>query len=111
MALLAVILVVAALYFAQEVFVPLALALLFSFLLAPLVIRLRHWHIGRVPSVLIVVLLAFMIVGSVGGLMVSQMVDLANKIPEYQENIHKKVRSLNLGEGGMLRRVSQTVAE
>lgn len=110
-ALLGVILVVAALYFAQAVFIPLALALLFSFLLAPLVVRLRHWHVGRVPWVLAVVLLAFLIVGSVGGLMVSQMVDLANKLPGYQENIHKKMRSLNVGEGGVLRRVSNTITE
>jgi predicted PurR-regulated permease PerM len=108
--ILVVMAVVAALYFAREVFIPLALALLFTFLLAPLVIRLRHWHIGRVPSVLLVVLFAFMIVGTVGGLMVSQMVDLANKLPGYQENIHKKMRSLGSGDGGVLGRFNKTFA-
>ena len=43
--------VVAALYFGREVFVPLALAILLSFVLAPLVLLLRRLHVARVPSV------------------------------------------------------------
>ena len=57
--LLAVVVTVAVLYFARVIFIPFALAILVSFLLAPLVIRLRHWRVGRVPSVLLVVCLAF----------------------------------------------------
>ena len=109
--MLSVMLVVAALYFAREVFIPLALALLFTFLLAPLVIRLRHWHVGRVPSVLIVVLSAFILVGTIGGLMVSQMVDLANKLPDYEKNIHKKLQSLNLQNRGVMARFSKTFTD
>jgi predicted PurR-regulated permease PerM len=109
--MLSVMLVVAALYFAREVFIPLALALLFTFLLAPLVIRLRHWHVGRAPSVLIVVLSAFVMVGTIGGLMVSQMVDLANKLPDYEKNIHKKIQSLNFQNSGVMARFSKTFAD
>jgi predicted PurR-regulated permease PerM len=46
---------VAALYFGREVFVPMALAILLGFALAPLVLLLRRWHLGRVPSVIAVV--------------------------------------------------------
>jgi len=59
--------ILAALYFARVVFVPLALAVLLAFLLGPLVTRLRHWGLGRVPSALIIVVLSFMIVAIVAG--------------------------------------------
>ena len=59
--LLSVALVVAVLYFARDIFIPIALAILFSFLLAPLVMRLRRWGWGRLPSVIAVVTLAFVL--------------------------------------------------
>ena len=64
-------LIIAALYFGREIFVPLALAVLLSFALAPLVIRLHSWRIPRTASVLIVVFFGFSIIFSLGGLMVS----------------------------------------
>lgn len=100
--LLTVVTVVAALYFAREIFIPLALAILFSFLLAPLVNRLRQWHLGRAPSVLIVVLLAFTVVGLLGELMTNQMVELTHKLPEYQQNIRKKLQSVVGGGRGII---------
>src|SRR5947208_2052937 len=51
--------VVAALYFAQDVLIPLALATLLTFLLSPLVQRLERWRLHRVPSVIIVAVLTF----------------------------------------------------
>ncbi|MDB6065634.1 MAG: putative phytochrome sensor protein [Pedosphaera sp.] len=104
-------LVVAALYFAREVFIPLALAVLFSFLLAPLVDRLRRWHLGRVPSVLIAVLFAFGVLGFVGEVMTGQMVDLVHKLPGYQENIRKKLQSIGAGDGGAVGRVTKSFEE
>jgi predicted PurR-regulated permease PerM len=50
--------VVAAVYFGRDVLVPLALALLLSFVLAPGVTLLRRCHVGRVTSVLVMVVLA-----------------------------------------------------
>ncbi len=58
--LLTVGLVVAFLYFARDVIVPIALAVLLSFLLAPAVRWLRRWHIGRVTAVTLTVLIAFL---------------------------------------------------
>ena len=49
--------VVAALYLAREVLVPITVAILLSFVLAPLADLLRRWRLGRVPSVLIAVFL------------------------------------------------------
>ena len=64
-------LIIAALYFGREIFVPLALAVLLSFVLAPFVMRLHSWRIPRTASVLIVVFFGFSIIFSLGGLMVS----------------------------------------
>ncbi len=52
--------VIAALYFARDIFIPLALAILLTFALGPLVNRLRRLHFGAIPSVICVVLLAFL---------------------------------------------------
>jgi len=58
--------IVVSLYFGREVFVPMALAVLLSFALGPLVLLLRRWHLGRVPAVIVAVLLAFSIIGGIG---------------------------------------------
>ncbi len=100
--LLTVIMVVAVLYFAREVLIPVALAILFSFLLAPVANRLRAHHVGRVPSVLIVVTLAFTLLGLLGELMTNQLGELAHKLPEYQQNVHKKLQALASGGGGII---------
>jgi predicted PurR-regulated permease PerM len=53
-------LVVEFLYFARDVIVPIALAVLLSFLLAPAVRWLRRWNIGRVTAVTLTGLIAFL---------------------------------------------------
>ena len=81
---------IAALYFARDVFVPLALAVLLSFALGPLVALLRRWHLGRVPSVIAAVLLAFFVIFGVGSLIGGQLAHLAENLPQYQTNIMDK---------------------
>ena len=78
------------LFAGRDVLVPLALAVLFSFLLAPLVVRIQRF-VGRVAAVLISVGLAAIILGLVGIFVGSQLVDVAGKLPEYRGNIEKKV--------------------
>jgi predicted PurR-regulated permease PerM len=85
---------VAALYFARDVFVPLALAVLLSFALGPLVLLLRRWHVGRVPSVIAAVLLAFLVIFGIGSLIGGQLAHLAENLPQYQSNISDKIQSL-----------------
>lgn len=107
--LLIVLIVVAVLYFARTIFIPLALAILVTFMLAPLVIRLRHWGLGRIPSAAMVVLIAFGIVAVIGTVMASQLADLAHKLPEYQHNVHQKVERIRTSGGGFVKRISGTV--
>ena len=85
---------IAALYFARDVFVPLALAVLLSFALGPPVMLLRRWHLGRIPSVIGVVLLAFLVIFAVGSLIGTQLAHLAENLPRYQYNITDKIQSL-----------------
>src|SRR3989442_15566191 len=84
--------VVAALYFAQKVLIPLALAMLLSFLMAPLVARLEGWRIKRVPSVLIVVITLFGLVSVLGYVVVMQVYDLASNMEKYEGNIVAKAK-------------------
>jgi predicted PurR-regulated permease PerM len=58
--------VIAALYFGRQVLIPLALAVVFAFVLAPIVGLLEKCHLGRVPSVLAVLLVSFALLAVVG---------------------------------------------
>jgi predicted PurR-regulated permease PerM len=100
--------IIAALYIGREIFVPLALAVLLSFVLAPFVIWLHSWRIPRTASVLIVVIFGFSIIFSLGGLMVSQATRLAGKLPGYQQTLSDKVESLRglMGGSGTLNQAS-----
>ena len=100
--------VLAALYLAREVLIPLALALLFSFLLGPLVRRLERHGFGRVPAVLGVALTFFCAFALVGWLTASQVIDLAGKVPTYQEHIQHKLNALR-GRGGSLQKAVQVI--
>src|SRR4051794_6425234 len=92
--------VVAALYFAREVLVPLALAILLTFLLAPLVRRVERLGLGRVPATLVVVLLGLGLVGVIGYVVERQFVQIADQLPVYNEQIRHKVQAFSGGGGG-----------
>ena len=100
--------VVAALYFGREVFVPMALALLLGFALAPPVLLLRRWHLGRVPSVIAIVVLAFLIIAGISFFVGNQLAHLAAELPGYQTNIAQKIHSLRdtTTKGGVVDRTS-----
>jgi predicted PurR-regulated permease PerM len=80
-------LVVAGLYWLQAVLVPLALAVLLTFLLSPVVSALQRWGLGRVPAVLATALRALSILGGVGWTLTRQLVTLADELPGYSQNI------------------------
>ena len=92
------VIVVAALYFARDVLLPLALAILLSFLLSPVVARLEKWRLGRIPSVVIVAVVAFGLVATLGYVLLLQAYEVANQLPEYKDNIVAKIESFRGGE-------------
>ena len=100
--------IVAALYFGRTVFVPIALATLITFLLSRLVTRLERW-IGRVAAVLVIVIAMFAIFATASWVIGRQVIDLAEKLPDYQANIVLKIRSLKLPSAGPLARFSRSV--
>jgi predicted PurR-regulated permease PerM len=85
---------VAILYFGRPVFVPLAVAILLAFILAPLVRALRRWHLGRIPSIIIVVLIAFLTIFGIGMILGEQVTHLAAALPQYQDTLTKKIDAL-----------------
>ncbi len=107
--LLTIVIVIAGLYFARVVFIPLALAIVLAFLLAPVAIRLRSLRLGRVPAALIVVFLAFAAVAIIGTLVVAQMADVGKKLPGYQQNVRQKLHSIGTSSGGVITKVSRSV--
>src|SRR4026209_1222088 len=102
--------VVTILYVGRQLLIPLALAAMLTFLLAPLVGRIERW-IGRIAAVLIVVAMLFSVVGGAGWLLARQLIDLAAKLPDYQTNIDNKLHAIRLPTGGALGRLSSSVSE
>lgn len=86
--------VIAALYFGKEVLIPITLAILLSFVIAPLVDLLRRSGLGRVPAVLLAVLVALSVILSIGGVIGSQVAQLADNIPQYVTTVEKKVETI-----------------
>ena len=102
--------IIATLYLARDLLIPLALAALLTFLLAPLVTRLERW-LGRIGAVLLVVTLILAATGAAGWVLTRQLVDLATKLPDYKENIQTKLRSFKVPTGGRFTKFSETVEE
>src|SRR5438874_46293 len=103
--------IVAGLYLAQDVLIPVALAMLLSFLLAPLVRRLERWRVPRVPSVILVMLLAVGVVGGVGYVVWNQLISLSNNLPRYQKNIIAKIERIQPSGNGFFGRLKQASEE
>lgn len=97
----------AALYFGREVFVPLALAGLLSFLLVPASILLERWGLPRAFASLLVVFLSLASVATLGWVMLNQVYNLAIELPQYEQNITQKIDKLHLHSAG---RLSNTLA-
>jgi predicted PurR-regulated permease PerM len=86
--------IIGTLYLGREVFVPIALAVLLSFVLAPLVRLLQRWRIPRGLAVVGVVLLAFVGIFMLGGVIATQVTELAGDLPRYQFTMREKIKSL-----------------
>jgi predicted PurR-regulated permease PerM len=89
-----VVLVVACLSWAKPVILPAAVAILLAFILNPFVVALDRRGIPRVPAVLSVVVLAGVVLGSLGWILTSQMVQFLNQLPSYQVNVSRRVAEL-----------------
>src|SRR6266850_7000602 len=104
------ILIIACLYWAKVVLIPIALAVLLTFLLNPIVSALYSRGLPRAPAVLVVVVLVFFVVGGIAWTVTRQLGMLAYELPRYQENLKNKISDLReLGKSGVIERVLTTI--
>jgi predicted PurR-regulated permease PerM len=107
-----IVLIIATLYWAQTVFVPIAVSILLTFLLSPVADSLERLGLGRVLSVMLIVIVAFSFLAAVGWVVTLQLTGVANEIPTYRKNIQQKIADIRgAGKGGALEKVQKTAEE
>jgi len=92
--------IIACLYFGREVLVPIALAVLMSFVLAPPILLLQRWHLPRALAVGIVACAGFAAIFGLGAMTVSQFHQLAGDLPHYQSTLRTKIQKLRGATAG-----------
>ena len=104
--------IVATLSLAREVLLPIALACILSFMLAPPVRMLQNHRVPRALAVVAVVLLAFGVIFMLGSIMARQVSRLARDLPRYEATITAKIERLQqVGTGGTLERAQQVLED
>src|SRR5580704_13911534 len=93
---------IAALYFAREILIPLAFALTLTFLLTPVVALIEKLRTGRVASVLTTMLVSIAVLGGTGWMIANQLVDVANQLPLYRQNIQAKITAFHVPVTGQV---------
>ena len=106
------VLIIASLYCAQAVLIPVALAILLTFLLSPVAGALERIALRRLPSVIVVVVLTFSLLGGIGWIVTLQFGSLANELATYRKNIRQKIADIReAGKGGALEKVQKTAED
>lgn len=109
--------VVAALYLAKGVLIPIALAGLLTFLLSPVVDGLERaglWRVrgGRIYAVMLVVVLVFSALGGAAWVVAQQVLILGAELPHYRGNLKRKISDIRgAGEHGALAEVQSAAKE
>jgi predicted PurR-regulated permease PerM len=95
-------LVVAAMVFAKAVVLPITTAVLLTFILSPLVTYLQSKGLWRLPAVMMVVVLVFLVLAGFAFSIVNQFNGLAHSLPEYKNQIIAKLDAMReFGEGSV----------
>lgn len=103
--------VIAVLYLARDILIPLAFAITLTLVLTPAVGWLQKLHIRRFPAALLVMLVSITIAGGVSYVIFNQLVQVVNDLPGYRENIDNKIKTLRAPNKGALGRAAQSVKE
>jgi predicted PurR-regulated permease PerM len=108
----ALVLVIASLYWGQAFLIPVALSILFTFLLSPVVSGVQQTGLGRIPAVILTVVLAFSLLGGIVWVVTLQLTSVANELPTYRKNILQKIADVRgAGKGGALESVQKTAED
>jgi predicted PurR-regulated permease PerM len=103
--------VVGVLYMARELLIPLAFAVTLSLILAPAIAWLQKLRMGRIAAALLVLVLAMAGTAAIGWVIFNDLVAVANQLPEYQANIHKKLEAIRAPNTGAVGRAAASVKE
>jgi predicted PurR-regulated permease PerM len=105
--------IIAGLYFGREVLLPLALAILLSFVLTPPLLVLRRIRLPRAIAVAVVVGAAFAIVFALGWLISREVTQLAADLPTYRSTLSEKITSVreNTARSPTLERAGEVLSE
>jgi predicted PurR-regulated permease PerM len=109
--LVVAVVVITALYFARVMLVPLALAVLFTFVLAPLVSALERIRIPRFIAIFLVVGIAVFGIGVMGWTVGNQLIDVTNQLPSYKTNIKEKIDSIRNPKNRRLDKAADAMKE
>ena len=109
--LVALVVAAAVLYLARDVLIPLALAILLAFLLAPAVRLLERWKLGRALSTLAVVAVAVGLIGVIAWVAGSQAVSLVADLPQYRANVAAKIRDLRQPHTGKIAEAQKAIKD
>jgi predicted PurR-regulated permease PerM len=108
--LASLLIVLVLLYWTRVVLMPVAVAILLTFVLDPVVSVLQRPGLPRMPAVILVV--AFSFLGGIGWVVTWQFTALANELPQHTENLKHKLADLRgMGHGGVIEKVQQTIEE
>src|SRR5437764_12627375 len=103
--------VVAGLYLAREVLIPITLAILLSLVLGPVVSLFRRLHLPRVPAVLLAVMLALCIIATLGSVIGVQIASLAPDLPRYASTVGEKINTVQSFAVGQLSQIAARIGE
>jgi predicted PurR-regulated permease PerM len=104
------VLIIASLYWAQAVLIPIALSIMLTFLLSPVASALERTGLGRLPSVILIVVLTFSLLATIGWVVTIEFTSLGNELPKYTGNISQKISDVRgAGKGGTLEKVQKAI--
>jgi predicted PurR-regulated permease PerM len=104
------VLIIASLYWAQALLIPIALSIMLTFLLSPVAGALEGVGIKRLPSVLLIVVLTFSLLATIGWVVSIEFTSLGNELPKYTGNIRQKISDVRgAGKGGALENVQKAI--
>lgn len=101
--------VIAVLYLAKVLFLPLAFAILFAFLLAPLVSGLERLRLPRPLAAIIVILGFAALLGTAAWMLFTQLVAVTNDLPAYRDNITQKLEAIHSPSNSAFSRAQRVV--
>ncbi len=103
--------VLATLYLARDIFIPLAFAVTLTLILTPVVARLVKMHVPRALAATAAVVVSVVATAGIGFVLFNQLLQVLNELPEYQENIHAKIQAMREPSKGALATATKNVQE